>query len=124
MKVRTIYHRKVKCIEGWETIREAARRMHEGGFGCLPVVSGEDLLGIITERDLVEAIAGKDDLEVATVFDHMTEAPRTVRPEDDCSVAATTMLAAGCRHLPVMDGGRMVGIVSVRDLLLLAAAGS
>lgn len=124
MKVRRVYEPRVECIEGWESLREAARRMHAGGFSCLPVVSGNDLLGIITERDLVEAIADKDDLERATVFDHMTEAPRTVRPDDECSLAATKMLAMGCRHLPVTEGGRLVGIVSVRDLLPLATTSS
>lgn len=124
MKVRIVFHPKVECIEGWESLREAARRMHEGGFGSLPVVSGDDLLGIITERDVVEAIADNDHLEVATVFDYMTEAPRTIRLDDDCSLAATKMLAAGCRHLPVVEGGKVVGIVSARDLLPLATAGT
>ncbi len=124
MKVRRVYHARVECIEGWANLREAARRMHEGGFSCLPVVSGEDLLGIITERDLVEAIAEGEDPGNATVFAHMTEAPRTIRLDDDCTLAATKMLAMGCRHLPVTDAGRLVGIVSVRDLLPLATASS
>lgn len=119
MKVRSVFHPQVKCIEGWESLREAAKQMHDGQFSCLPVVSGDDLLGIITERDVVEALAENRHLETATVFDYMTEAPRTVHLDDDCSVAATQMLAMGCRHLPVMDRGRLIGIVSARDLLPL-----
>src|SRR5579864_7112995 len=116
MKVRRVFHQDVVCIEGWESLREAARRMRAGGFSCLPVVSADGLLGIITERDVVEAMAGSDHPEVATVFDYMTEAPTTVCPDDDCSVAATEMLSVGCRHLPVMERGMLVGIVSARDL--------
>ncbi|HET7421284.1 MAG TPA: CBS domain-containing protein [Candidatus Dormibacteraeota bacterium] len=124
MKVRRVYHPEAACIEGWASLREAARLMHDGGFGCLPVVSGGDLLGIITERDVVEALAENQHLETATVFDYMTEAPKTIRLDDDCTLAATRMLAAGCRHLPVMDGDRVVGMVSARDLIPLAAGNS
>jgi len=121
MKVLRVFHRDVVCIEGWESVREAAKRMHAGGFSCLPVVSADGLLGIITERDVVEAMAGDDHPETATVFDYMTEAPKTVCPDDDCAVAATEMLSVGCRHLPVMDHGMLVGIISARDLLPFAA---
>lgn len=122
MKVRRVFHHNAVSIEPWVTLREAARRMHEGEFSCLPVVSGDDLLGIITERDLVEALAVEDRPETSTVFSHMSELPETVGPDDDCADAVTKMLSIGCRHLPVMEGGRMVGIVSARDLLPLAAA--
>lgn len=123
MKVQRVLHPDVICIEAWQTLREAARVMHESRIGCLAVVSGDELNGIITERDIVEAMAKAEDPQNACVFDYMTEAPATLRPDDDCSVAATEMLAAGCRHLPVMDGGRLVGMVSARDLLPLATAG-
>ena len=118
MKVRRVYHPKIVNIEGWESLGEAARRMHEGGFGCLPVMSGDDLLGIITEHDVVEAVA-EGHPESASVFDYMTESPKTVRIDDDCLLAATKMLAIGCRHLPVMDADKVVGMVSARDLLPL-----
>lgn len=123
MKVQRVLHPEVVCIEAWQTLREAAKVMHDAKIGCLPVVSGDELNGIITERDIVEAMAEADDPQNACVFDYMTETPNTVRPEDDCSVVATEMLAAGFRHLPVVDGGRLVGIVSARDLLPLATAG-
>jgi CBS domain-containing protein len=120
MKLQRIFHRDVVCIEAWESLQEAAARMRSGGFSCLPVVSGDDLVGIITERDVVDAVAGNAQPQFATVFDYMTEDPQTVSAEDECSVAVTEMLSVGCRHLPVMDGTRLVGIVSARDLLPLA----
>ncbi len=122
MKVRRVFHHNAASIEPWATLRDAARQMHEGGFSCLPVVSGGDLLGIITERDLVEALAADERPEASTVFSHMSEAPQTVGPDDDCAEAVTKMLSSGFRHLPVIEGGKIVGIVSARDFLPLAAA--
>ena len=123
MKVRKVFQTHVVTIEACESLREAARRMRSGGFSCLPVMSGGDLVGIITERDVVEAVAGAGGTEKATVFDYMTEDPQTVSAEDDCSVAASEMLAVGCRHLPVVDGTQLIGVVSARDLLPLAMSG-
>lgn len=123
MKVRRVFSPHAMCIEGWESVRQAAKRMHEAGISCLPVVSGDDLIGIITERDVVEAMAAGESAAGAAVCDYMTEAPRTIEPDDDCTVAATQMLATGCRHLPVVENGKLVGIVSARDLLPLATSG-
>jgi len=121
VKVQRVYHHHAISIEPWATLREAATRMRAGGFSCLPVVSDGELFGIITERDLVEALSGDLHPEASTVFSHMSEAPETVTPDDECADAVTKMLSLGCRHLPVMEGGKMIGIVSARDLLPLAA---
>lgn len=121
MKVSKVFHRGAARVEAWQTLGEAARLMKARGISCLAVMSGDDLVGIITERDLVEALAGSDRPGSAPVFDYMSEEPKTVTVEDECSVAVTEMLATGCRHLPVMDHEKLVGIVSARDLLLLAA---
>lgn len=120
MKVSRVFHREAVWIEPWQTLRDAAKRMHTGEFSCLPVMSGDDLLGIITERDLVEAIASDPHPESSTVFSHMSEPVATATLDDDCADVAARMLALGCRHLPVMHEGRLVGIVSARDLLPLA----
>ncbi len=122
MKVRGLYHRNAVCVEPWDTLKEAARLMKEGGFSCLPVVLHGDVVGILTERDLVDAVAGAKRAWQSHVVDFMNEDPVTVSPDDDSAVAATQMLALGCRHLPVMEDGKLVGVVSARDLLLLAAS--
>ncbi len=121
MKVSKVFHRSAVSVEAWQTLRDAARLMKAGGFSCLPVMSGDDLVGIITERDLVEALADNDRAASAPVFDYMSEEPKTVALNDECSLAVTEMLTAGCRHLPVMEDEKLVGVVSARDLLLLAA---
>jgi CBS domain-containing protein len=121
MLVRSFYHPTAVSVRPWDTLRDAARRMQAGKFSCLPVIVQDEVAGIITERDLVEAVAASDRPADAHVVDYMTEGAVTVSPDDDNAVAATRMLALGCRHLPVMEDGKLVGIVSARDLLLLAA---
>ena len=122
MKVRSLYQSRVVSVEPWNTLMEAARLMRKEDSSAVAVMSRGNLVGILTERDLTECIAYHQDLEGARVAQHMHRQPVTVDLDDETDVAATRMLAVGCRHLPVMDGDRIVGMVSVRDLLPLAAA--
>lgn len=104
-----------------DTLREAAARMRAGGWSCLPVIVDGAVVAIITERDMVEAAAHGARPSEALVNDYMNDGSVTVSLDDDISAAATKMFAIGCRHLPVVDSGRLVGMVSARDLLLEAA---
>jgi len=104
-----------------DTLREAAARMRAGGWSCLPVIVDGAVIALITERDLVDAAAHGARPSDALVNDYMSDGSVTVSLDDDISVAATKMFAIGCRHLPVVDSGRIVGMVSARDLLLEAA---
>lgn len=122
MKVRSFFKPKVVFVRPWDTLRQAASSMREGGFSCLPVLLDNDLAGIITEHDLVQAIAQREEMSTCTVFDYMSEKPITLSPEDGAAEAATQMLSVGCRHLPVVEDGRLAGIVSARDLLIFVAA--
>lgn len=107
----------VRTVGPDTTISEAARAMVEGRFGSVVVTSGTMLLGILTERDLLRATAASVDSGDATVSQWMTENPVTAPPDTDTDEAASTMLGQGFRHLPVVDGSDLVGIVSLRDLL-------
>ena len=104
-----------------DTLRDAAVRMHAGGWTCLPVVVEGTVVALITERDMVEAAARGARPSDVLVNDYMSDGSVTVTLDDDISVAATRMSAIGCRHLPVVDSGRLVGMVSARDLELEAA---
>lgn len=108
---------EVRTVASDTTVREAARTMVEGRFGSVLVTSGNMLLGILTERDLLRATAAGADPNEATVSAWMTDDPVTVAPDTDTEEAAMTMLSQGFRHLPVIDGADLVGIVSLRDLL-------
>jgi CBS domain-containing protein len=98
---------------------EAARRMAERGVGAVIVTDGEELVGILTERDILRSVAAGAG-PGATVGDWMTRHPETIDPDDSTDHAAALMIHGGFRHLPVVDAGRVVGILSIRDLMRVA----
>ena len=102
-----------------EPVSEAARHMVERGVGAVLVMDGERLEGILTERDILKSVA-EGVSESALVRDWMTTSPETVEASDETGHAAALMLYGGFRHLPVLDGGTVVGIVSIRDLMRVA----
>ena len=108
--------RGVFTVERGLPLREAAAQMAQRSVGAAIVLEGERLLGILTERDVLRAV-GADRDRTATVEDCMTKHPETVEPSDTPDHAAALMIHGGFRHLPVVDGGRVVGIVSIRDLM-------
>jgi len=89
-------------------------------IGALPVFEGDALVGIISERDVVAALALGASLETALAA-HMTSVPATAEPGEDSVTVANRMLDLGVRHLPVVEGGRAVGMISATDLLTLVA---
>jgi signal-transduction protein with cAMP-binding, CBS, and nucleotidyltransferase domain len=99
-----------------EPIADAAKHMVARGVGAVLVMEGDRLEGILTERDILKAVA-RGVAESARVRDWMTSDPETVEPSDETGHAAALMIYGGFRHLPVADGGAVVGIVSIRDLM-------
>ena len=101
------------------TLREAARRMAEKGVGSAVVVDPEAMgPGIIAERDIVRAVAGGLDLDTEKVFDHMgRDGMVTAVASWPLEQAAQMMMKGRCRHLVVVDGNDVVGVVSIRDIV-------
>jgi CBS domain-containing protein len=99
-----------------ERLADAAKRMVERGVGAVLVLSGERLEGILTERDLMKAVAAGFN-EDAKVGEWMTRHPETIEADDSTDHAAALMIHGGFRHLPVLEEGRVAGIVSIRDLM-------
>lgn len=100
------------------TLREAAVAMNAEDHGSLAVVDGFDLVGLITERDLVRAAAAELDFATTPVSELMGADPDTFDPDLDVWDAAAWISESGYRHLPVMDdSGELLGVVSIRDLL-------
>jgi len=93
----------------------AAQKMWEQQTGSLLVMDGDELVGIVTERDVLRAVATGVDLSTS-VSDMMTKDVATVAPGTSLREAAATMAERWIRHLPVVDGGRVVGVLSQRDL--------
>ena len=102
-----------------ERLADAAKRMVERGVGAVLVLKDDVLDGILTERDLMKAVAagfGED----AKVGDWMTRHPETIEADDSTGHAAALMIHGGFRHLPVLDQGKVAGIISIRDLMRVA----
>jgi CBS domain-containing protein len=94
----------------------AAARMVEAGVGSAVVMQGAFLVGILTERDVLKAAASGSDLSAAKVADWMTPDPQSASPDTPAAEAAQIMLMNGFRHLPVVEGRMVCGVVSLRDL--------
>lgn len=100
------------------SLREAAKAMTDRGHGSIGVVEGMKLLGLITERDLVRAVSSGVDLDETPVSSFMSQDPDTFTPDLDVWEASQWLAESGYRHLPVVANGELLGIVSIRDLLL------
>ena len=99
------------------TLREVAQSMVKSGVGSVGVVDGHELVGILTERDILRAVADDMDLDDTLAATLMTPAPDTFSPDVDVEEAASWLIETGYRHLPVMRDGELLGIASIRDLL-------
>jgi CBS domain-containing protein len=99
-----------------DTLGEAAQKMVERGVGSAVVLDFGRLIGILTERDLMRATAGRTHSSEARVREWMTADPITATEDTAVEEAARTMLDNGFRHLPVVADERPIGIVSIRDV--------
>lgn len=99
-----------------DTLAAAATKMWEQQTGSLLVMDGEDLVGILTERDVLKAVATGAPLEDTRISQFMTKDLVTVGPGTSLREAARVMADRWIRHLPVLDAGKLVGVLSQRDL--------
>jgi CBS domain-containing protein len=106
------------------TVAQAARRMTEEDHGAMPVTWHERLIGIITERDILKSVGQGNNPDLTTVSDLMTPDPDYLEPDVTIGDAAEWMLAAGYRHLPVVQDGKILGILSVKDVLWALTGGT
>jgi CBS domain-containing protein len=116
MKIKEIMTTDVRAVSANDSISEAANIMKQLDVGAVPVLDNHLLVGIITDRDLVlRAVAeGKNsDERVSTI---MTKNITTVSPDTDVHKAADLMASQQIRRLPIVDNGRLVGIVSIGDM--------
>jgi CBS domain-containing protein len=98
------------------TVAEAAQVMSLEHVGAALIADGDQLRGIFTERDIVRALAAEHDAAGHAVAGWMTANPITLGPDVSIAEARDRMLEEGFRHIPVVEGERLIGIVSLRDV--------
>jgi CBS domain-containing protein len=114
--VREVMKTTLYSVDPSTTVGEAISLMAQNRIGSALIMEGGKLIGIFTERDTVRAISQSHDAPTHEVSSWMTRNPKTVSPDADSDEALRTMLDSGFRHLPVMEGGEVIGMVSMRDL--------
>jgi CBS domain-containing protein len=116
-------NRKVYSVESNRSVLEAARYMMEHSVGAVPVLRNGDLAGILSERDIMNRVVAVGRTPGTTaVSEVMTANPRAVSIDENIEECLFIMHELGFRHLPVLEGGDLKGIVSLRDVLMHRAA--
>jgi CBS domain-containing protein len=125
MKLSEIMTRDVVVLQPDDSLQSAAKKMRDRDIGFLPVCDGEDLIGVISDRDItIRALADGMDVNIMLGRDLMTSPPIYCFDDQDVSEAAQIMEENQIRRLVVMsrEGNRLVGVVSLGDLARHAAA--
>lgn len=121
MKIKEMFRSgPVAAVGAGDSLAEAARAMASNEVGALAVLRDGKLSGILSERDIVNALSYAADPAETQVHDYMTPSPLTASPTDEAEDVIGLMVEAGVRHVPVEQDGRLVGMVSLRDLIVLA----
>lgn len=125
MKVRDLPPGRLFAVDLETTLAEVAKQMRTDDSDSVAVMSEGRLVGIITERDLVRAIADGVDPKKARAEVVMSADPATVDADEEVAVVAAKMMRLGIRHLPVLNKeGKAVGLLSARDLVGMLERGN
>jgi CBS domain-containing protein len=119
MRIRELTQRTVVTADISESLSAAASRMRQADVSALPITEEGRPVGILTERDLTRAVADAVNPATVGVASYMSLELTVASPDEDSQEVAARMLELGIRHLPVQEAGEVVGIISMRDLLLL-----
>src|SRR5215470_10458729 len=114
--LRDLMNTRVATTSPDTPVAQAAASMVQANVGSVVVLQGSFLAGILTERDVLRAAASGEDLSVSQVSAWMSKDPQAATPDMSAEEAAQIMLLNGFRHLPVLDGRTVCGVVSIRDL--------
>ncbi|NOZ83124.1 MAG: CBS domain-containing protein [Euryarchaeota archaeon] len=119
--VREAMTRSVVTIEPEATVQKAAKLMADNNIGCVVVVEKGEPVGIVTERDLAYFIADTDlKPSLVKVRDIMSADLKTISPDSTVTEASKLMVKYNIRRLPVIDKGKLVGIITNKDILAIA----
>lgn len=122
MRISDLMDPNVISVDQEENILTAAKLMSRYNLGCLPVMKGKQLTGLCTDRDIVlRCIAAEKDPGKVTVREIMSKSPVSIGPEADSMDAGRLMANHQLRRLPVVEGGQLVGMLSLGDLAVSTA---
>src|SRR5579872_7534078 len=111
--------RRLYSVESTRTVLEAARYMMEHNVGAVPVLRNGDLIGIFSERDIMNRVVAVGRTPGTTsVSEVMTANPRAVPADESLEECLFIMREFGFRHLPIVEGSQLKGLVSLRDVLM------
>lgn len=117
MRVAEIMTKDVKTVTGDTDLVTVAKHMRDLDVGVVPVLEGQRLIGVVTDRDIViRAVAAGTNPQQAIVRDVVSSNPTTVSPDTDVKDAAQLMAREQIRRLPVVENGTLVGIISIGDV--------
>ncbi len=116
MMLRDLMSTRVASVTPGAPVSHAAAAMVKASVGSAVVMEGRFLVGILTERDVLRAAASGQDLSASLVSAWMTPDPHSASPDTSAEEAAQIMLLHGFRHLPIVEGRAVCGVVSLRDL--------
>ena len=116
MVLRDLMNTRVVSASPGTSVATAAAAMVQANVGSAVVMQGKFLAGILTERDVLRAAASGEDLSASLVSEWMTPDPQSARPGTTIDEATQIMLLNGFRHLPIVEGREVCGVVSLRDL--------
>ncbi len=116
-RVREVMVKPVRTISPSATMAEAAKLMRKNRIGCLVVVEKDKLVGIITERDIAYKIVAEEKGPNTPVSEAMTSELKTVDGDKSLRDAARLMASHLIRRLPVLEGGKLVGIITIEDIM-------
>jgi CBS domain-containing protein len=112
---RPLYH-----AASTESVRDVARRMTQWNVGAIAILDGETLVGVFSERDLMTRVVAEGlDPDGTKIDDVMTKEIAVAAPVENIDDALGKMSSLNCRHLPVVERGKLIGMLSLRDLLLI-----
>ena len=120
MQLTELMATEIVSVSPEATLSEAARRMADAETGAVVVLDGTELVGVLSERDLLRHVGAGGSAE-SPVRERMTRRVQTATTTTDVPEAMAMMVEGRFRHLPIVDGGRVVGLVSMRDLMAWTA---
>jgi CBS domain-containing protein len=119
MLVRDIMNKDVVAVEPEITVKEAAKIMSKFHIGSLVILKNKKIVGIITERDILDSVAQGKDAELTTVEEIMTKNVVTIAPDKNIEDAVNLMAEHKIKKLPVVDVDKLVGIVTASDIIIV-----